>query len=118
MAEERKPLTIFQMARTLNGGWCIYCGDGDYGRRQETYSYSSDRDMLAALPGLIGCGETMAIIPLQEAINRQRDNAVEATKADIDEYRKCFRHRDPTTNYGVYVSPCGVEYDMNPGARP
>ena len=61
MAEERKPLIAFRMFRTVNGGWVIRPGIEDYGRSDGPgYAYTSDIDMLQALPVLIG---TTYIVP-------------------------------------------------------
>jgi len=62
MAEERKPLTDFRLHRTQNGGWVIseLNDQRDMGMRPFMYSYSSDADMLAALPGLI-------VVPVNQA---------------------------------------------------
>lgn len=56
MADEHKPLTDMRMFRTVNGGWVIRTDHDDFGRSTSggTYSYSSDKDMLEALPDLIG----------------------------------------------------------------
>lgn len=54
MSDERKPLTDFRMTKTLNGGWVIMVGSGDYGGRPDTHAFTSSADMLDALPELIG----------------------------------------------------------------
>lgn len=53
MAEESRPLTDFRLTRSLNGGW-ILSVSVSFATQADTYSYSSDHDMLAALPELIG----------------------------------------------------------------
>ena len=59
MADERKPLTDIRLFRTENGGWVIRTEADDFGRTSAsgTYAYSSDRDLMDALPGLIGYSE-------------------------------------------------------------
>jgi hypothetical protein len=91
MAEERKPLTAFKARRAQNGGWIIYEDMGDLGGFPISHAYTSDRDMLAALPELIGAkkpaddmSEIDRIMRGITKCNRQRaDDAVEATKADM-----------------------------------
>jgi hypothetical protein len=53
MADERKPLTDFRATKAANGGWIITQVFDDY-VIPASLAYSSDHDMLAALPELIG----------------------------------------------------------------
>lgn len=52
MAEERAQ--YFDMCRTSNGGWIVHSRSGETGLIALCYAYSSDRDMLASLPSIIG----------------------------------------------------------------
>jgi hypothetical protein len=96
--EERKPLDDFSVRKTDNGGWVVWQSMD----RVYEYAFASDRDMLAALPGLIGYNGNENFLPSQVVgtpydrslgprsgeMSRQRlDDAVEATKAEMGDGR-------------------------------
>jgi hypothetical protein len=85
MSEERK-IEAFSARRTRNGGWLIMIRDDRLdrvGTIAPEYAYSSDHDMLAALPELIGAGPSLAELETLEAIAKSQMRDVEV----LDGYR-------------------------------